>query len=263
MQVGGRRRRRICDDRGMTLVIAHRGASRAEPENTVAAFRRAVEMGADGIELDVRRTLDDRLVVHHDPLLADGRVIRSTPAADLPPDVPGLDDALDACDGAFVNIEIKNDRTDPDFDASDWAMHRVASILQRRGIGPRWLVSSFRPATVRTCRRILPEVRTALLTYPLEAKQIERAASIGCVAVHPWVDLVDEASVLAAHRAGLMVSPWTCDDPGRMRELIAWGIDGICTNVPDVARAVRSGSLPGATGEHEPDRVGDVVDVET
>ena len=60
----------------MTLVIAHRGASHDHPENTVAAFRAAAEMGADGVELDVRRTSDDRLVVVHDPRLADGRVVR-------------------------------------------------------------------------------------------------------------------------------------------------------------------------------------------
>src|SRR5690606_32215522 len=80
----------------MTLIIAHRGASRAAPENTVAAFRRAVEMGADAIELDVRRTGDDRLVVHHDPSIADGRAIRELSAGELPGWVPEMSDALDA-----------------------------------------------------------------------------------------------------------------------------------------------------------------------
>ena len=107
----------------MTLVIAHRGASRAERENTGAAFRRAGEMGADGIELDVRRTADDRLVVHHDPVLADGRTIRSTAATELPGHVPTLDAAIGACEGMFVNIEIKNDPDEPDFDPTDGSQH--------------------------------------------------------------------------------------------------------------------------------------------
>ena len=68
----------------MTQVIAHRGASGLEPENTVAAFRRAVALGADGVELDVRRSADGVLVVHHDARLADGRAIVTVPEAELP-----------------------------------------------------------------------------------------------------------------------------------------------------------------------------------
>ena len=68
--------------------MAHRGASKAEPENTVAAFRRAGTMGAHAVELDVRRSGDGALVVIHDSRLPDGRVVRTTPRADLPPTVP-------------------------------------------------------------------------------------------------------------------------------------------------------------------------------
>jgi glycerophosphoryl diester phosphodiesterase len=229
----------------MTLVIAHRGASRAEPENTLAAFRRAVEMGADGIELDVRRTADDQLVVHHDAHLADGRVIRRVVAHELPDHVPGLDAALDACAGAFVNIEIKNDPHDPDFDPSEWVARRVVAGLSGRGSGPRWLISSFRRETVDLCRRLAPAVRTAWLAVGFDADDLALTAAGGHAAVHPEVGLLDESSVRAAHTLGLAVNVWTCDDPGRMRELIAWGVDGICTNVPDVATAVRAGRSVG------------------
>jgi len=224
----------------VTLVIAHRGASAAEPENTLAAFTRAVALGAEGIELDVRRTADDRLVVHHDAHLPDGRVIRRTAAGELPDHVPTLEAALDACAGAFVHIEIKNDPNDPDHDPSNWVASRVATELDRRGDAARWLISSFNLATVDRMRNVAPFVRTAWLTYQLDTEVIATAAAHRHPAVHPYYELVDADGLRAAHVAGLAVNTWTCDDPARMADLIAWGIDGICTNVPDVALAVRA-----------------------
>ncbi len=228
----------------MTSIIAHRGASFAEAENTVAAFRRAVELGAEGIELDVRRTGDDRLVVHHDAHLPDGRVIVDTPAAELPDHVPTLEAALDACRGAFVNIEIKNAPDDPDADPTDWVLHRTGVELARRHSDARWLISSFRWETVVRCRQLLPAVKSAWLVVEVEPTAIERCAAAGHAALHPWVGALDEGTVAAAHAAGLAVNTWTCDDPDRMRELIAWGVDGICTNVPDVGVAVRRSIAP-------------------
>lgn len=231
---------RLCHDDAVTLVIAHRGASFAEPENTIAAFRRARELGADGVELDVRRSADDHLVVHHDPRLTDGRVVRATPRAELPDAVPTLSDALDACAGMFVNVEIKNDPDEPDFDGAEWIADRTTEELARRGTHDRWLISSFRRETVERCRRLLPSVETALLVMNLTDRAIERTVGGGHVAVHPDVSTLSSNAVRAAHAAGLRVNTWTCDDPDRMRELMAWGVDGVCTNVPDVAVAVRS-----------------------
>ena len=223
----------------MTLVIAHRGASAAERENTVIAFRRAVELGADGIELDVRRTADDRLVVHHDAVLTDGRVIRDTCGADLPDHVPDLASALDACAGVFVNIEIKNDPSEPDHDPTDWVAHRTLAHLERRGLGPQWLISSFRAETVERCRVLAPRLRTAWLVTELDDDVVERSTRVGHAAVHPWVDTLAETDVRRAHAAGLMINTWTCDEPERIAELMSWGVDGICTNVPDIALSVR------------------------
>lgn len=225
----------------MTQIIAHRGASALEPENTVNAFLRAVTEGADGIELDVRRTADDRLVIHHDPALLDGRVIRATRSTDLPASIPLLDDALDACDGTFVNIEIKNSRSEPDFDPSDWVVTRVGRTLAGRGAGRRWLLSSFRLGTVDRCRQEMPSVRTAWLVKRLTLDVISRASDHGHDAVHPDVRELTEAMVRSAHNAGLAVNAWTCDDPARIAELISWGVDGICTNVIGTALAVRRG----------------------
>ncbi len=227
-------------------VMAHRGASRAEPENTVLAFRRAAQMGADAVELDVRRSRDGFLMVHHNPHLPDGRLIAEHDAADLPDSVPTLDAALDACTGMWVNVEIKNDPSEPDFDAADRIADETMAVLLARGEPERWLISSFRIETVDRCRQIADgagvPIRTAWLTMPVpEGIAVELAAK-GHVAIHPWVNMLSREAIEACHAAGIAVNTWTCDDPVRMRELIEWGIDGICTNVPDVALAVLASS---------------------
>ena len=228
-------------------VMAHRGASRVETENTLAAFRTAVWMGADAVELDVRRTVDGALVVHHDPRLADGRAIVETRATDLPAHVPHLDAALDACAPLWVNVEIKNDPNEPDFDPSDSIADATIALLAERPEGDaRWLISSFRRETVDRCRAIRPDIATAWLVTLLDPATrevtLDRLAADGHAALHPWVGGVDIGLLEQCAARGLAVNTWTCDDPDRMRELVAWGVDGICTNVPDVALAVRAAS---------------------
>lgn len=220
-------------------MIAHRGASRGAPENTVEAFDLAVAQGADGVELDVRRTADLRLVVHHDACLPDRRVIARTAASELPTGVATFDQALDACEPLFVNIEIKNDPNEPDFDATEWVAHAVTARLAQRGGGPRWLISSFRWETIVRVRQLLPSVRTAWLVREVSDAVLDASVDGGHGAVHPWVTTLTEQQVVAAHRRGLAVNTWTCDDPARIGELIGWGVDGICTNVPDIALDVR------------------------
>ena len=222
----------------MVEVIAHRGASRAERENTVEAFRRAATMGAQAVELDVRRSRDGVLVVHHNPHVPDGRLIVGTDAAEMPAHVPTLGVALDACDGMWVNIEIKNDRSEPDFDPSDSIADETIAHLLARAEDHRWLISSFRIETVDRCRSLTPRVRTAWLTSEVPEHAVELLLERGHSALNPWVRTLTSDVVDACHAAGLQVNTWTCDDPDRMRELIRWGIDGICTNVPDVALAV-------------------------
>ncbi|HZI45336.1 MAG TPA: glycerophosphodiester phosphodiesterase, partial [Ilumatobacter sp.] len=166
--------------------------------------------------------------------------------------IPSLAAALDACAGMFVNAEIKNDPADPDFDPTEWLAHRVCAALAGRGGGARWLISSFRFETVAVCRRILPSARTAWLVESLDVDVdvVARTAAGGHAALHPWDPIVDEALIRRAHTAGLAVNTWTCDDADRMRRLIGWGIDGICTNVPDIGVAVRAalGVQPDAAG---------------
>jgi glycerophosphoryl diester phosphodiesterase len=224
----------------VTEVIAHRGASRLALENTVAAFEMAAIAGADGVELDVRRSVDGVLVVHHDARVSDGRVIVETPWQELPAFVPTLGEALDACAGLWVDIEIKNDRHDPDFDPDDHVAVEVLALLAERG-HDRSLISSFRLATVDRCRLVDPTVPTAWLTMELDPAMVERLAAAGHTAVHPWEVAVTAELIERCHDAGLLVNAWTCNDPVRFVALAMAGVDGIVTDVPDVMRAALDG----------------------
>ena len=222
----------------MTKVIAHRGASARFRENTLEAFRGAAELGADGVELDVRRTVDGSGVVHHDAVLVDGRAIVTMTADQVPVEVPTLAAALDACGHLDVNVEIKNGRGDVDFDdrrsLADWTVGEIASW----GGGSRVVVSSFDLTTLDRVRTLEAHLLTAWLVVdrgdPLDL--IARAVAGGHTGIHPIDRMVDGAFVASAHHAGLFVNVWTVDDPARMRQLADLGVDGIVTNVPDVAR---------------------------
>lgn len=218
-------------------MIAHRGASAHAPENTVEAYRLAVEQGADGIELDVRRTADGHFVVHHDPVLADGTVIADVALDGLPPHVPDLATALDACAGAWVNLEIKNDEREPGFEPDRAIAVDVVDLLRTLPDDPeRWLISSFDLATVAAVRATGSSVRTAWLVYGITPEVLAETVTGGHHAVHPWVGQLDGPAVDAAHDASLVVNAWTCNDEDQMRDLISWGVDGVCTDVPDVMR---------------------------
>ena len=216
----------------MTSIFAHRGASHAEPENTVAAFVRARQMGADGVELDVRRHESGTLAIAHDPVLG----------SPLAPSVPDLATALDACAGMRVNIEIKNYPGDPDFDETESLAERVVELLHERGGRDDVFVSSFGIRCIDRVRALDPSIETAFLVMhapddDVIGRIIHRTVRHGHAGVNPHHEGVTPHLVELAHAAGLTVNTWTVDDPARIRELASWGVDCIITNVPDVARA--------------------------
>jgi glycerophosphoryl diester phosphodiesterase len=225
------------------LVLGHRGASADAPENSPAAFALADQMGADGVELDVRRVADGRLLVAHDPLPAALDEVESMGLATFA-------EALDACgDRMLVNVEIKNSKIDPDYDPTMSMVAPVIDELRRRAPGAtdRWLISSFSWSTVAACREYAPEIATGCLTSaPVDEPTIERLAAIGHRALHPWEAQLDEALMVLCRRHGLAVNTWTCNDPDRLVELAKLGVDGVCTDVPDVALQAlgRQGSAP-------------------
>jgi glycerophosphoryl diester phosphodiesterase len=224
----------------VTLVMAHRGASLAAPENTVEAFALARDLGADLVELDVRLTHDGALAVIHDPVLADGRVVADTDSLDLPDRVPFLAAALDACAGLVVNVEIKSSAREPGYDPGLRAADVLVELLASRdAAGDRVVVSSFSLPMLDRVHELAPALETAWLVsiIPSQAKLITTLVERGHRGVHPWHGLVTSRLVARCHAAGLAVRPWTVDDPARIAKLAAMGVDAVCTNAPDVARA--------------------------
>jgi glycerophosphoryl diester phosphodiesterase len=180
--------------------------------------------------------------VHHDAIYPDGRPVSAVAAADRPQPVPTLAEALAACTGMGVNVELKcgsetGELAEPDTTIADVLVaeleHRATAAITT----PPILVSSFTGAALARVRELDPRIDTALLTYTLEdpAATVAGAVAAGHRALHPFDATVDEDLVARAHHVGLEVNVWTVDDPARMVELASFGADGICTNVPDVA----------------------------
>ncbi len=239
MSVGFRPVGTVWETACVTAVIAHRGASAVARENTLDAFRLARELGADWVELDVRRTADGVAVVHHDAHLADGRTIGTIQADELPDYVPSLAEALETCEGMGVHLEIKNLPDDPDYDRENLVADAVVGLIAAY-LGPaRAVVSSFNVDAADAVRAVDPIIPTALVCGIVQpAAAIDRARAHEMAAVHPFDAMCDAAFVRRAHRFGLAVNVWTINEPDRMAELVAMGVDGLITDVPDTARSV-------------------------
>lgn len=244
-------------------IVAHRGSSLRYRENTVAAFVGAFDEGADGLELDVRRSVDGVIVVHHDPHLSDGRLISKTLAENLPAEVPALGLVLEQFSSMWLNVEIKNDRDEPGYDESgELARAVVDEVLRRAPVegAADVVISSFDDLTLRQATAALdPSARaqpTGLLTFGFlvwrdpaaedgddvgfMARSLNAAIDMGCAAINPHDSLVTPRLVADAHDRNLEVNVWTVDEPDRIVELAAMGVDGIITNDPAGALAAVS-----------------------
>lgn len=219
------------------LVLAHRGVADRFPENSVAAFAEAGRIGADGVELDVRRSADGALVVHHDAEVPGAGPLRHLRVRDLPSGVPLLDEALDACRGMVVNVEIKSD--------GDGALPRaVAAALADLGWRPDVVVSSFDRGCIDAVRLADPALPVAwLLGWGSEPRRsLREAAQAGYEGVHPFHRLVDATLVGHASSAGLAVRPWTVNEPADLRAMVDYGVDAVITDrAADAIALVRGG----------------------
>ena len=208
--------------------IAHRGAKRELPENSIAAFRRAFDRAADAIELDVHATRDGVVVVHHDPVVASSRAIADMTwdelrRVELSPriGVPRLADVLAMTpSGKTVYVEIKGERIEL----------AVATVIGESSA--RCAVHSFDHDAIGRLRAIAPDVPRGILfderaTADTMRRRIE---TTGARDLWPRRDLIDADLVALAHDSGARVIAWTVNSTPEAQALVAMGVDGLCTD---------------------------------
>lgn len=231
---------------GRPWIVAHRGSTDDAPANTVEAFRAARRLGADAVEFDIRRTADDVVVVVHDATVGpDDTPVIELGRSDLrriAPDVPDLDEAIAACAGMWVDVEVKNDPSQPDWDPDDLTLRIALGALERLEGESRLLVSSFNLPTVDRARR------AGLSTGWLLPGGIDPATAHTSWHDHPHRFVLPsieamgpdaaEQTVAAFAEIGVEVGVWNASDPDEVRCLTAAGVGTIFTD--DVAMALAS-----------------------
>ncbi len=249
------------------LNLAHRGGAALGPENTLIAFRNALAMGADGLDLDVRASRDGQLVVIYDETVdrttdGSGKVSEMTweelqrldAGYNYTPDngvsfpyrgkgvkIPALREVLEAFPETRLLIEIR--QADPPIEEA------LAALIREMNAQDRVLVVANEEEVVRRFRHAAPEVATG--ATPAEwrrfylLQRIRLGAIYRPVAGALWVPqqaggstIVTQGFIRAAHAQGMRVYVWTVNTPDRMRQLLQWGVDGIITDRPDLLRQV-------------------------
>jgi glycerophosphoryl diester phosphodiesterase len=215
------------------LVFGHGPEDGEGPRfNTLPSFPWLRGQGVDGVELDVRRTADDVVVVIHDAAL-DGQAVSSMAHADLPEWVPTLESALDVCRAMTVIVELKNFPEDPGFDPTQRLVHLVLQLLADRGSTDDVVLSSFGTQALDVVRREAAHLTTAALLFGREPTpaRLQAVADAGHPLAHPYDAMVDEAFVAEAERLGLGLDVWMLDVTAeRYRQLAAWGVHGVITS---------------------------------
>ena len=238
-----------------TKIWAHRGASGAAPENTLAAFDLAAKVGADGIELDVHFTRDREVVVVHDNTLArvtgmNGTVEELTlaqlkkldfsnhMAAYCGERIPTLKEVLELIKptGMEINIELKTDCKLP-----EGLEEATMELVARAGMEDKIWYSSFNHYSIARTKELDATTRCGLLYSNKVFQPWDYANALHVEAVHPhFASLNTPGYMEACHAAGIRCHAWTVNDAEDMRRLLEMGIDAIITNVPALAIAVRA-----------------------
>ncbi|HYU89194.1 MAG TPA: glycerophosphodiester phosphodiesterase [Gemmatimonadales bacterium] len=217
------------------LVVAHRGASAREVENSLAAFRAAMQLGADAVELDVHATADGTLIVHHDEAIAGRRIPQLTAqqVAELRlangEPIPTLAHVLEAI-GPRLQVFVEVKSLPSTFD------DRLLEAL-RRGPNPdAYAVHAFDHRIVRRLGARSPALRRGVLSASYPVRPLVALEDAGATILWQERTLVDRPLVDALHGAAMQLIVWTVDDPTEMAQLLALGVDGICTNRPEIGR---------------------------
>lgn len=237
------------------VIIAHRGASKKAPENTMPAFKKAIELGAGGIELDVQLSSDGHLVVIHDEKVdrtSNGKgLVRDKSLAELRSldfggwfsedfegtQIPLLEEVFELFSdwNGMLNIEIKNG---PVFYPG--IEKAVADAMRNAGMTGRTIVSSFNHYSLVEIRKLDSAVRTAPLYMEGLYEPWVYAKQIGASAIHPlFYNIVPEV-MKGCIMNGIAVNPFTVDQPEYIKMVAMAGVSGIITNVPDVALKIIS-----------------------
>ena len=198
--------------------IGHRGAKGHAPENTIASFQTAIDLGCDEIETDVW-LVEDRLLISHDRPHSLDHLLT-------------LDQTLDFCRGKVaLNIELKSAGSDARASETGAA---VARALRSREPQDAY-VSSFWYSALAAAKAVAPDVRRAFVygAAPDMMALLGQARALELWALHPERHYVTPERVTAAHRAGLKVNVWTVNDPNEIAQLVDWGVDGIMSDYPE------------------------------
>lgn len=239
-------------------IIAHRGANRYAPQNTIPAFERAVELGVDGFETDVHLTKDGVPVICHNYTVNETSNgmgnISSYTLEDLRKldfgsyydpkfsgtKAPTLDEFLElvkASDIEVMNIELKGPK-----DKKTDVIPVIIDAVRAHKLSDRLLLSGFDTYLLKAAREYDRHVRTAYLygfphcdNYANMLFPIAHAKRIGAYALHPMSCFVNKSYVKSAHREGIKVNVWTVNPEDRIEYMIRCGVDGIITDCPDRA----------------------------
>ncbi|MHA1652851.1 MAG: glycerophosphodiester phosphodiesterase [Candidatus Thorarchaeota archaeon] len=222
------------------LVIGHRGAAAHAPENTLSSFETAWKMGADMVELDIQLTSDGEMVCVHDydlervcgvkQLVSETSLeeIRRLDAGDGSR-IPLLAEVLDFCRGKIgVNIEIKV----PDIE------EQALNMVLERDMRDSVMFSSFFQQTLRHLRELDSFIQTGVLYSEPPESPVQYALDFGATSINPLFFTLTPKIVEQAHDAGLKVFPWTVNDEDMILEMLKMGVDGIISDMPDVAARV-------------------------
>ncbi len=231
------------------LVFAHRGGAKLAPENTIEAFDRGLDAGADGLELDVRLSRDGEVVVMHDPTIdrttrRRGAVSGYTAAELAEVNVPRLRDVLDRYRETALIVELKEPKQD--------LATAVVDLVREYDAVDRVALGSFHSEALQSARLRDPRIPTGA-----SKREIRLALYASYLGIAPfWASyralqvpersrgrrVVSRRLVRTAHAAGLVVQVWTVNTEPDMRRLLHWGVDAIISDRPDLAaRIVRNG----------------------
>ncbi|MHA1630079.1 MAG: glycerophosphodiester phosphodiesterase [Candidatus Heimdallarchaeota archaeon] len=219
------------------LIFAHRGASAVEPENTLAAFSRAFHDGADGLEFDIRATINREIVIIHDSTvdrtIKNGTgIVKELTLTELRKfdfghgeKIPTLEEVLKLFGNTYwLNIEIKEKRLEK----------TLVDMLTDLKITKRLVISSFIPETLRKVKELNASIPTALLfTNPFTSLKKVRK-SLHCEGIHPHKSIVTKRLLSRAAQFGLITRTWTVDKPDLAVKLAKMGVQTLITNNPKV-----------------------------